>query len=58
MGPRRGAALGEFRRLAPDHTPIRIQRWVRRVALSIAIGFMTIIGILVIVNLSLGSNLL
>jgi serine/threonine protein kinase len=51
--------LGEFRRLAPHRTPIRIQRWsVRRVALSIAVGFVTLISVLIIVNLFLGSNLL
>ena len=51
--------LGEFRRLAPQHTPIRIQRWsVRRIALSISVGLATILTILITINLFLGSNLL
>ncbi len=52
--------LGEFRRLVPERTPIRIQRWTRRrVGLLVAAGAGVLVASwLVVVNLELIGSLL
>jgi hypothetical protein len=51
---------GELRGLAPQHAPIRIQRWTRRrLALLIVTGLLAVVTVwLVEVNLTLVTNLL
>jgi hypothetical protein len=43
--------LGEFRRLAPARTPVRIQRWsVRRIAVTAAVAFVALILLLLLID--------
>jgi len=43
--------LAEFRRLAPEHAPVAIQRWsIRRVVQSVAVLFALFLAVVIVVN--------